>query len=147
MAYEGLEKSNAALETYLNASDFIHTSQSPRSYYSVQHWTGKIMYRLCMLSLRLQETSEALQHFRRYKLLVDTNSRICFRERLAVYYWYWRSLSETLKRKIEQRETGLVTEVSTATAGEKTNNKDAGYLVSMMSLTIGLLAPRWSFMS
>ena len=142
LAYEGLEKFNAALETYLRASNFIHTSHSPTSYYSVQHWIGKIMYRLCMLSLRLQETSESLQHFRRYKLLVDTNFRVSFRERLAVYYWYWRSLSETLKRTIEQKRTALESEVSTSTVAEKTDNKDVGYLIFFMWLTLGPLAPR-----
>ena len=128
IAYEGLEKFSAALETYLRASDFIHTSHTPTSYYSVQHWISKIMYRLCMLSLRLQETSEAIQHFRRYKLLVDTNFRISFRERLAVYYWYWRSLSKTLRGTIEKRRTALASEVSTSTVAEKTDNKDVGYV-------------------
>ena len=127
IAYEGLEKFSAALETYLRASDFIHTSYSPTSHYSVQHWISKIMYRLCMLSLRLQETSEAIQHFRRYKLLVDTNFRISFQERLTVYYWHWRSLSETLKGTIEKRRTALASEVSTSTVEEKTDNNDVGY--------------------
>jgi hypothetical protein len=81
-----------------------------------------------MLSLRLQETSEAIQHFRRYKLLVDTNFRISFRERLAVYYWYWRSLSETLKGLIEKRRIALASEVSTSTVAEKSDNNDIGYV-------------------
>jgi len=119
MGYEGLDKFDAALQTYLRASDYIHTSRPPTSYYSVQLWISKIMYRLCMLSLRLQESEEALLHFRRYKYFVDTNFKINFgsRERLAVYYWYWRTLSEIVKRRIEQ---GVLDERSSA-------NGDAGY--------------------
>lgn len=104
IGHEGLGKFDAALETYLRASDYIHASQPSASYYSVQHWINKIMYRLCILSLRLQKSNEFLLHFRRYKQLVDTNFKINFgsRERLAVYYWYWRSLSDIVKQKIEQ---------------------------------------------
>lgn len=98
-----------------------------------------------MLSLRFQETAEALQHFRRYKLLVGTNTRISFRERLAVYYWYWRSLSEALKRKIEGKAKALVTEVSTSTVGEKTDRKDVGYLISMMRLRIRTIGSQLEF--
>ena len=140
IGYEGLEKFDMALETYLRASDYIHTSQPPTSYYSVQLWISKIMYRLCMLSLRLQESEEALLHFRRYKYFVDTNFKINFgfSERLALYYWYWRTLSETVGRKIEQ---GVLDEKSSS-------NGDARYHCSdLMELTIGLLDRELSIMS
>jgi hypothetical protein len=103
MAYEGLENFDSALETYLRASEFIHASQPVVSFYAVQFWISKVMYRLCMLSLRLQELSEAIIHFRQYKRFVDANPKanFGFRERLVVYYWYWRSLSEIVRRRIE----------------------------------------------
>jgi hypothetical protein len=123
IGYEGLEKFDAALETYLRASDYIHSSQPPTSYYSVQQWISKIMYRLCMLSLRIHQSHESLLHFRRYKQLVDTNFKINFgsRERLAVYYWYWRSLSDIVKQRIEQ---------GALEGNEKPSspNGDAGYI-------------------
>jgi hypothetical protein len=123
MGYEGLGKFDAALETYVRASDYIHASQPSTSYYSVQQWTSKIMYRLTMLSLRLQDIHETLVHFRRYKNFVDVNLKMNFgfSERLAVYYWYWRSLSETVKKRIEQ-EQGELNEKSPA-------NGNATYIV------------------
>ena len=131
IGYEGLDKFDTALDRYLRASDYIHTTQPPVSYYSVQLWISKIMYRLCMLSLRLQETEETLIHFRRYKYFVDTNFKINFgyRERLAVYYWYWRSLSEIVRRRIE---LGVLDEKSSA-------NGDAKYLLALMELMVGQL--------
>ena len=119
MGYEGLDKFDTALETYLRASDYIHTSQPQTSYYSVQLWISKLMYRLCMLSLRIQETDKTLLHFRRYKYFVDANfkTNFGFRERLAVYYWYWRTLSEIVSSRIEQ---GVLDEKASA-------NGDARY--------------------
>lgn len=103
IAYEGLKNFNSALHTYMRASEYISNSKPGTSYFSVQEWINKIMFRLCMLSLRLQSHAEAIGHFRRYKHLVDTQFKVKygFRERLAAYYWYWRSLSELFKRRIE----------------------------------------------
>jgi hypothetical protein len=105
MANEGLGNFEAALETYLRGSDYIHASQPATSYFSVNYWIGKILYRGCMLSLRLQEPIEAIENFRRYKRYVDTSFRTNFgvSERLAVYYWYWRTLSEIVRRQIQQK--------------------------------------------
>jgi hypothetical protein len=103
IAYEGLKDFDKALETYLRASDFIEASQFSMYYYSVQQWITKIMYRLCMLSLRLQEHTETLHHFRRYKHFVDTSftNNFTFHEKVPLYYWYWRTLSDILKGRIE----------------------------------------------
>jgi len=106
IAWEGLEKFDMALETYAKASDYIRTSQPPTHYYSVQYWTSKVMYRLCMLSLRLEAPAYTLAHFRRYKLLVDTafKGNMGVRERLAIYYWYWRTLSDIVKERIDMEK-------------------------------------------
>jgi len=103
IAWEGLDKIDIALETYAKASDYIHTSQPPTHYYSVQYWISKVMYRLCMLSLRLEDPANSLPHFRRYKFFVDTafKESMGVRERLAVYYWYWRTLSDMVKERID----------------------------------------------
>jgi hypothetical protein len=57
-----------------------------------------------MLALRLQEPLEALDHFRGYRHFVDTNFKVNFgiRERVCVYYWYWRTLSQVLRQHIDQ---------------------------------------------
>ena len=104
MAYEGLKEFDSVLEIYMRASDYIHETQPAASYYSVQLWISKIMYRLCMLSLRLRSPEDGLIHFRRYKRLVETQFKVTYglRERLAVYYWYWRILSELVKQKIQK---------------------------------------------
>jgi hypothetical protein len=106
MALEGQEKFEAALETHAKASDYIHAAQPPTSYYAVQHWISKIMYRLCMLSLRLEEPVASLAHFRRYKMLVDTTFKgnMGARERVAIYYWYWRTLSDIIKVQVEKEK-------------------------------------------
>jgi hypothetical protein len=103
MAYEGLEKFNAALETYILASNYIHGSQPTISYYSIQYWISRILYRLCLLSLRLQDLTASLDHFRRYKQLMDTKFRINMNmhERLTLYYWYWRTLSDIIRKQAE----------------------------------------------
>lgn len=105
MAHEGLENFDAALETYLQASEFIHASQPAISFYAVQFWISKIMYRLCLLSLRLQQSNEAIIHFRHYRQFVDPNfnANFGFREQLVLYYWYWRTLSEIVRRRIQDR--------------------------------------------
>ena len=94
IAYEGLEQFNAALEHYLHASDFIQATQPQILHYSVQYWISKILYRLCMLSLRLQDPTGSLKHFLRTKLSTH--------ERLMVCYWYWRTLSGIVRKRVEQ---------------------------------------------
>lgn len=118
MAYEGLEKFNAALETYILASDYIHGSQFTSTYYSVQYWITRILYRLCLLSLRLQDPLASLDHFRRYKRLMDTNFRanVNNHERLTLYYWYWRTLSDIVRRQVEENRDLTAT------------NSDKGYV-------------------
>ena len=108
MANEGLEDFNTALETYQKASDYMQASQPQMSYYSVQLWVHKIVYRLCMLSLRLQGASESLFHFRRYKGMVDANLKVDFgfRERLGVYYWYWVTLTDVVRKRLEANDNG-----------------------------------------
>jgi hypothetical protein len=105
MAHEGLGDFDSALETYLRGSDYIHASHPSTSYFSVQQWIGKILYRGCLLSLRLQDQIEAIEHLRRYRRYVDNNFKRDFaiRERLVVYYWYWRTLSELVRRQIQLR--------------------------------------------
>jgi len=100
MAFEGMEQYQAALHTYTSASNYINAAKISRSYYSVQFWTSKILYRLCLLSLRLQNSYETLEHFRRYRRAVDQN--VSTRERLIIFYWYWRTLSEVLQQKVGQ---------------------------------------------
>ena len=106
MAWEGQEKFDTALETYAKASDYIHAAQPPSNYYAVQHWISKIMYRLCLLSLRLEEPLAALTHFRQYKMLVDTTFKenMGARERVAIYYWYWRTLSDIVRERMEKEK-------------------------------------------
>ena len=103
IAHEGFGQFDRALKTYLRALDYIHASEPPTSYYSVQLWINKVMYRLCMLSLRLQDPPKALIHFRQYKHFVDKDFKINFGscERLVLYYWYWRTLSDVLRQRIE----------------------------------------------
>jgi hypothetical protein len=103
MAYEGLEKFNSALETYILASDYIHGSQPTILFYSIQYWVSRILYRLCLLSLRLQDPIASLDHFRRYKLLMSTTFKINMNthERLILYYWYWRTLSDIIRKQVE----------------------------------------------
>jgi hypothetical protein len=103
MAWEGQEKFDTALETYAKASDYIHAAQPPTNYYAVRHWISKAMYRLCMLSLRLEDPMTSLVYFRRYKMLVDTTFKgnMGARERVAIYYWYWRTLSDIVKVHVE----------------------------------------------
>jgi hypothetical protein len=110
MGNEGLEDFNAALEAYQKAADYMQASQPSISYYSVQLWVHKIVYRLCMLSLRLQEPSESLFHFRRYKSMVDANLKVDFgfQERLGVYYWYWLTLSEVVRKRLYATQNGKV---------------------------------------
>ena len=100
MAFEGMEQFQAALHTYISAAAYINTSKVSSNYYSVQFWIAKILYRLCLLSLRLRNSYETLEHFRRYRRTVDQN--VSSRERLTVYYWYWRTLSEVLRQGLEQ---------------------------------------------
>src|SRR5579859_1446628 len=100
MAFEGMEQFQAALHTYISAAAYFNTSKISPNYYSVQFWISKILYRLCLLSLRFRDSYETLEHFRRYRRTVDPN--ISSRERLIVYYWYWRTLSEVLRRGLEQ---------------------------------------------
>lgn len=104
MAWEGQEKFDTALETYGKASDYIHAAQPPTNYYAVQYWISKVMYRLCMLSLRLEDPMASLAHFQRYKVLVDTTFKgnMGARERVAIYYWYWRTLSDIVKVRVEK---------------------------------------------
>jgi hypothetical protein len=106
MAWEGVDEVDTALATYVKASDYIHASQPPTDYYSVQIWISKIMYRLCMLSLRLEDRVASLAHFRRYKHFVDSafKANMGARERLAIYYWYWRSLSDIIKERHEKEK-------------------------------------------
>jgi hypothetical protein len=130
MAYEGLGDFNAAIETYSRASEYIDSSHFSMSFYSVQHWISKIMYRLCMLSLRLHEVMETLIHFRRYKHIVEAHFKLDyrFRETLAVHYWYWKTLSEVVKRKLELK-TSKVNE-------ETSSSEDTGYSRSQIVLMI-----------
>jgi hypothetical protein len=88
----------------------MQASQPPMSHYSIQLWVHKIVYRLCMLSLRLQDPSESLFHFRRYKSIVDANLKIDFgfRERLGVYYWYWTTLTEVARKKLNAEDSGKI---------------------------------------
>jgi hypothetical protein len=57
-----------------------------------------------MLSLRLQDPTGSLKHFRLYKRFMDTNLRtkLSTHERLIVYYWYWRTLSGIVRKRVEQ---------------------------------------------
>jgi hypothetical protein len=103
MAKEALERHDEALHVYTLASDYIQSSQPIMSYYAIQKWVTKIIYRLCILCLRFQGRREALAHFRRYKNLVETNFKLDFGfdERLRLYYWYWRTLSDLLKKSLK----------------------------------------------
>jgi hypothetical protein len=104
MAYEGLEELNLALEDYLHASDFIQATQPQILHYSVQYWISKILSRLCILSLRLQDPTRSLKHFRVYKCFMDANRRtnLSTHEQLMVYHWYWRTLSGIVRKRVEQ---------------------------------------------
>ena len=130
MAFEGMEQFQAALHTYISAWNYINATKTSRSYYSVQFWTEKILYRLCLLSLRLRNSYETLEHFRRYRRTVDQN--VSTRERLTVYYWYWRTLSEILRQKIEQ---GALTTIA---------DEESKYSPLDLWLRVGLLVPAWS---
>ena len=103
MANEGLGNFDTALGTYLQASDYIYASKPSAIHFSVQKWIGKILYRVCMLSLRLRDPIEAIDHFRRYKNNFRTNFSI--HERLIVYYWYWRTLADMVQKRIQQKPT------------------------------------------
>jgi hypothetical protein len=104
MAYEALEEFNVALEHYLHASDFIQGTQPKILHHSVQYWISKILCRLCMLSLRLQDPTRSLKYFRHYKQFMDTNLRmkLSTHDRLMVYHWYWRTLSGIIQKRVEQ---------------------------------------------
>jgi len=110
-----LEDVNSALEKYINAFDFIQHSHPENPYYSVQYWINKIMYRLCMLALGHKEPNESIKYFRQFRQLVDINAKIdfSFRERLDIYYWYWRLLSRLVKEQGDEKD------ISTRVDGEK----------------------------
>lgn len=105
MAHEGLDNFHIALDNYLRAHDYIQRYTPTTKYYSIQHWISVILYRLCMLSLRLHDPLQAIQNFRRYKRFADNNfgNQFGFRERLTVYYWYWRTLSDVIRDKLGSR--------------------------------------------
>ena len=106
MAHEGLENFQGALDNYIRASEYIHRYTPPTKYYSIQHWISIILYRLCMLSLRLDDPVRAIDNFRRYKRFTENNfgNQFGFRERLTVYYWYWRTLSDLIKSRIQSNQ-------------------------------------------
>jgi hypothetical protein len=133
MALEGQEKFESAFETYAKASDYIHTAQLPTKYYVVQYWISKITYRLSILSLRVEEPMASLAHFRRYKMLVDTTFKgnMGARERVPIYYWYWRTLGDIVKARIEKEK-----ETAAEYAPQKTNvdDRDVGSRVEFYEL-------------
>ena len=78
------------------------------------------MYRLCMLALGHKEPTESIGYFRQFRQLVDINAKVdfSFRERLDMYYWYWRLLSRLAKGWSGEQET------STTVDGEKDGEKE-----------------------
>ena len=104
MAHEGLGDFHMALENYHHAHSYIQRNSPTSKYHSVQYWISVILYRLCLLSLRLQNPLQAIENFRRYKRYADTSfgTQFGFHERLTVYYWYWRTLSDIIRSKVEQ---------------------------------------------
>jgi len=105
MAHEGLDNFHIALDNYQRAHDYIQRFTPASKYHAIQHWIGVILYRMCMLSLRLQDPLEALENFRRYKRFADNNfgNHFGMRERLTIYYWYWRTLSNIIRSKVQER--------------------------------------------
>src|SRR5271154_472512 len=101
MAHEGLNNFQGALDNYVRATEFIRRFTPSTKYYSVQQWISIILYRLSILSLRLLAPMQAIENFRRYKLFTENNfgNQIGFQDRLTVYYWYWRTLSEEMKSR------------------------------------------------
>ena len=99
IAHEGYKEFDSALEVYLRAVDFLDCQEIPISYPSVQQWINKIAFRLCMLSLRLQEPLLTLSHFRRYRQLVTTRFKPALptSERVAICRLYWKTLSNYIK--------------------------------------------------
>lgn len=73
------------------------------------------MYGLCMLALGHKEPNESIKYFRQFRQLVDINAKIdfSFRERLDIYYWYWRLLSRLVKEQGDEKD------ISTRVDGEK----------------------------
>jgi hypothetical protein len=101
MAHEGLDNFDVALHNYVRAAQYIHRSSPSTKHYAIQHWISVILYRLSMLSLRLLQPMEAIENFRRYKVFVENNfgNQVDFQDRLTVYYWYWRTLSDEMKSR------------------------------------------------
>jgi hypothetical protein len=104
MAHEGLDNYHIALDTYQRAHDYLRRFTPSSKYHTIQQWIGTILYRMCMLSLRLHHPLESLENFRWYKHFAENNlgNQFAVRERQTVYYWYWRTLSDIMRDKVEE---------------------------------------------
>ena|ERR1700721_1784816 len=110
MAHEGMENFQGALDNYTRAADYIHRFTPSTKYYSIQRWVSIILYRLSMLSLRFHQPEQAIENFRRYKRFTENNfgNQFGFKDRLTIYYWYWRTLSDFMKSQIQPSETAYI---------------------------------------